>query len=507
MTDRKRGENFPYIENFNLSEKETSIIQENSFEESENIEVRAYCLDLKQKRAKDKRQPQIDASLSYLNLYEKTKSPWFLLRAVTVRSIKVVKDIDFVKKVSICLHDDITISWFNQICTALRKSYSKEELTEIKNVIEAKLNMAANPSDSKNRNAERNCLMALETLGAISKNELHRKMAISFEKEVDYLNSIQDPYTIYTEKEQIAQNAYNEISKVKTYYPEDFIRIRKKLIEEQSEMKDNISKFGIKYSYSINQNSQSAVKERLEKNPIDTPNKLIDALKAILFFDSISYNKLLESSKSNSNIWDLFGSSIIGDKGQIIGTASPQEALNIRAHQIIRFYLRYTITAYTFNFLNHKKTFDEHLTIETIVKTCNSSYIPEKRRALWAQGIVEMMKDNRISSVHILMPQIEYALLKKAEYYYGSQTKLEQEKHQDEPSLGGTLEVLKPHFKGYLYNEFRFFFNTGADSNVRNRLAHGLCDINEIDDFAHYLWWLAIKMYWCDNEIFQEKGA
>ena len=49
--------------------------------------------------------------------------------------------------------------------------------------------------------------------------------------------------------------------------------------------------------------------------------------------------------------------------------------------------------------------------------------------------------------------------------------------------------------------------STGADSNVRNRLAHGLCDINEIDDFAHYLCWLAIKMYWCDNEIFQEKGA
>ena len=67
------------------------------------------------------------------------------------------------------------------------------------------------------------------------------------------------------------------------------------------------------------------------------------------------------------------------------------------------------------------------------------------------------------------------------------------------------LEVLKPHFKEFLYDEFRFFFNTGADSNVRNKLAHGLCDVIEIMGFAPYLWWLAIKMYWCDNEIFQER--
>ena len=92
MTDRKRGENFPYIENFNLSEKETSIIQENSFEESENIEVRAYCLDLKQKRAKDKRQPQIDASLSYLNLYEVFAS-CFVTSAYGLKGRKVMSRI------------------------------------------------------------------------------------------------------------------------------------------------------------------------------------------------------------------------------------------------------------------------------------------------------------------------------------------------------------------------------------------------------------------------------
>ena len=505
MIDRQRGEMFPYIINFNPSEKEISIIQENSFEECENIEIRAYCLDLKQKRAKDKRQPQIDASLAYLALYKETKSPWFLLRAITVRSIKAIKNIDFVKEVCICLQDDINTFWFNQICTALRKSYNKEDLVEVKSIIEIKLEKVSNPQDLEYRNDERNCLMALEVLGAISKNELHKKMAISFEKEVDYLNSIQDSHTIYMGKEQLIQNAYNEISKVVKYYPKDFIRIRNKLIEEQTKMKDNISKFGIKYSYSINPKLQSVVKEDLKKNPIDTPYKLIGAMKAIPFTDSKLYDKHLASIKNSSTIWDLFGSSMMGDKGQTVGIASPEEALNIQTHRIIRFNLRYIITAYISNFLNHEKTFDEILNVEAIVKTCNSSYIPERRRVLWAQGIMEMIKDNCVASAHILMPQIEYALLKKAEYYCGSQTKLEREKHQDEPSLGVILEVLKPHFKEFLYDEFRFFFNTGADSNVRNKLAHGLCDVIEIMGFAPYLWWLAIKMYWCDNEIFQER--
>ena len=332
MIDRQRGEMFPYIINFKPSEKEISIIQENSFEECENIEIRAYCLDLKQKRAKDKRQPQIDASLAYLALYKETKSPWFLLRAITVRSIKAIKNIDFVKEVCICLQDDINTFWFNQICTALRKSYNKEDLVEVKSIIEIKLEKVSNPQDLEYRNDERNCLMALEVLGAISKNELHKKMAISFEKEVDYLNSIQDSHTIYMGKGQLIQNAYNEIFKVVKYYPEDFIRIRNKLVEEQTKMKDNISKFGIKYSYSINPKLQSVVKEDLKKNPIDTPYKLIGAMKAIPFTDSKLYDKHLASIKNSSTIWDLFGSSMMGDKGQTVGIANPEEALNWKSH-------------------------------------------------------------------------------------------------------------------------------------------------------------------------------
>ncbi|MCD7713993.1 MAG: hypothetical protein LUI08_03575 [Prevotella sp.] len=497
IINRQDGEMSP----FDISEDEIFIIQEHSLDKSENLEIRAYCLDLKQRRAKDKRQPQIDASSAYLELYEETNSPWFLMRAVTVRTIKVIRDLNFVERVARCM---LRISgiWLVQLCTALRKSYDKEELVKVKETVEDALKKSLNPQDLGDRRDERYCLMALEVLGAINRDELHWKQALSFEKEIDYLNSMQDSRTINMGKEQIAQNAYNEIEKVKNIYPDDYTRIRNKLLNEQIIMKDNISKCGVKISYSISERHQTELKEYLEKTPIDTPEKLISYMKSLSFIDANSFNRVVEKLKRGSSIWEFFDSSVIGNRGQTIGEANPEEAIYIHAHRCIRFSRRYTVMEGIINFLEHVKSFDDNLIIQAIVESCKSLYIPESRRILWAQGIVEMMKDNCIASVHILMPQVEYALLKKAEYYHGIQTKLEQENHQDEPSLEVVLRNLQPHFKDCLYDEFRFFFNSGADSNVRNKLAHGLCEIEEIIGFAPYLWWLAIKMFWCDDEIF-----
>lgn len=55
MVRRNRGDEYPYIEDFRLTPEEYDIIVRNRWEESENIEVRAYCLDLCSGQKKDKR--------------------------------------------------------------------------------------------------------------------------------------------------------------------------------------------------------------------------------------------------------------------------------------------------------------------------------------------------------------------------------------------------------------------------------------------------------------------
>ncbi len=235
MMDRERGEEYPYIMDFNPTDEELSFMLDNSFDKSDNAEICAYSLDLLQQKAKDKRQAQIDASSAYLELFDKTDSPWFLLRAVTVRTIKVINSLDFVKEVNIRLVSTNS-SWFPKICKHLCISYKPDELAEVRKSIEQLLERFSNPKDKSDRRNERNCLEALEVLHVIDRNSLNRLMAISFEKEMDYLNSIKNEHTIHMGLERIAQDAYKEIAKVKDIYPEDYARIRNKLTKEQSVM-------------------------------------------------------------------------------------------------------------------------------------------------------------------------------------------------------------------------------------------------------------------------------
>ena len=82
-----------YIADFKPNEDDIFIIRDNSLDINDNIQVRAFCLDiLQQQRNIDWRQPQIDASVAYLQLYDIEHSPKYLLRSITVRSIKAVKD-------------------------------------------------------------------------------------------------------------------------------------------------------------------------------------------------------------------------------------------------------------------------------------------------------------------------------------------------------------------------------------------------------------------------------
>ena len=125
-----------YIADFKPHEDDISIIRDNSLENNNNIQVRAFCLDiLQQQKNIDRRQPQIDASLTYLKLYDRKHSPDCLLRSITVRSIKAIKNLEFLNEISLRLKSFEYVNWLPRICMALLKSYKAEELTVIKDII------------------------------------------------------------------------------------------------------------------------------------------------------------------------------------------------------------------------------------------------------------------------------------------------------------------------------------------------------------------------------------
>ena len=85
MVQRNRGDEYPFIEELPLTPEEYDIIERNNWVESENIEVRAYCLDLCSRQKKDKRAIRRTASDAYLELYRIVHTPWYLVRSVVVR--------------------------------------------------------------------------------------------------------------------------------------------------------------------------------------------------------------------------------------------------------------------------------------------------------------------------------------------------------------------------------------------------------------------------------------
>ena len=130
MFERDRGEDVPFIEEIKVTAEEEEIIHVNDLTNSDNIEIKAYCLDLLRRKAKDKRGISLQAYDAYLQLAVRTQSPWFLIRAITVRSIKAIKSVEFVCAVSDNLKW-VHPNWYKQIAEGLKKTYSSIELQSV----------------------------------------------------------------------------------------------------------------------------------------------------------------------------------------------------------------------------------------------------------------------------------------------------------------------------------------------------------------------------------------
>ena len=165
----------------------------------------------------------------------------------------------------------------------------------------------------------------------------------------------------------------------------------------------------------------------------------------------------------------------------------------------------YMVRSFLVDFLKREEPFDEESFGQAIMDACKVSYIEESRKLLWAKGIVEGCKGDMIASAHILMPQIERSLVVKAQEYCGDLTHYERDRHDQIP-LDKALDAMKPYMKGITYDELSFFLLNGADINFRNRLAHGLMEAGTIVNEGVYLWWLAIKLFFCEKELFLKKN-
>ena len=498
MKERNRGEEYLFIPKVEVGENLHWILHE--YTQSENIQIRAYCKDVlaEYTKGKGKLDLAVAASEDYLRLYEKLHSPWFLLRSASVRSYKATKNIDFIAEVCRLLRKRIYPGWIEELSSELRRSYSPAELSELSQLLEEQ---TMEIKDPKHRHDERSCIEALAVIGQISKTEAHYRKALSHEGEVDYTNAHREPNTIYPNNVKIIQDAYNEIFEVRTSYPEDFKRIEQKLLQERQDFERNLQLFGVRMNYSLPDGFIKHVDKVIETVNINDGVDAVMALKSLPFISKDRVDDFCKKSVEASPLMSMFGSERIGSKGLTNGTANPEDAARIEAYQHYRMRQKFIVRTV----LSCLEQLDDKEIGRTICDSCIASYIKPEQVLFWSIGLVSGLKGDFITAVHVLAPQIERSLVNKAESIHGDLSALNREDHQDAAGLSKALDKLKPYFKEDIYNDLRYFLNMGADVNLRNNVAHGLWSQSQFDEHGPYLWWLALKMYFCEDEIFEKE--
>lgn len=500
MFERNRGDEYPFIENFKLSEDEVKVLMK--YTTSENIQIKAYSNDVCSNYIKGKEKITMvkSASEDYLWLYEHCHTPWYLLRAIAVRKYKGLNDYDFLEKITSILQRKIYPGWMKEICKALyNMKYSKEDLLPVSNLIKEEINKIENKSEKSNMFDELLLLDALFELGFITINELHLKKALVCEKEYDYRKSENEDHIIAYNLQSI-EDSFNEIKYVKNIYKEDYKRIKEKYCMQQKTFVEELNIFCERIEYEIPKELVDNVKNTIESLKLEHPLEVLEYLISIPFMKSELIN-----DKFNGNYWGLMlKRKNIDSSGKIIGTSSPEDSNRINFYWQYRLNMRFLINQYLKKSSELYTMDNEKVFIKYVCQNCSMTYIEDEHKLLWIKGFVQAFSGEYVLAVHLLVPQIEYYLRKKAESIYGSLHNLENEKQQDEPTLSKILQLLKMNFKDDLYNDFRLFLNDAADVNMRNNIAHGLWGHNEVVKYSPYCIWLALKIYFCENEVFVE---
>lgn len=490
-----------YIGTKRLTAQELDLITEYHLCESDNLYIRAICLDLACKEDKDKREKSIKASDTYLDLFERSEfyGPWFLIRSIEVRKIKAFYTDAYLERVCELLVHVYPV-WLKRISELLLKSYTSDKLKCYISILKDKIQHI---DDDSHRRNERHVLNALYAVKSITQTQWCREIALSYEKAVDYTNEHAEKNTIYLYVAEMALKAFQAIHSAKKEFPDDYERIKQKLIEEQQKQVGVLSRVGIRISFGFPDDKLEELKKQVDKLEIKDSVVMIKYLSILPFPSSEIYIKHFDYLKENSFSALHMGSVSVGDDGRILGKSDPEEATKIYVHKHFRARIMQTIALVFEKKEKYEQEVDENLLFNVLLNLPRASYVEDARFPLWAIGIIAGCKGDMITASHILIPQIEHALKVKMVSYEGCILKLQDEKHQDEYNLMGVLESLKDYFKEDLYNEFYFFFNHGNDENFRNKLFHGLSSINEIMRLGIYVWWIAIKMFFCEKELFK----
>jgi hypothetical protein len=126
-----------------------------------------------------------------------------------------------------------------------------------------------------------------------------------------------------------------------------------------------------------------------------------------------------------------------------------------------------------------------------------SAFVPFGREEPFAVGLAAGINGDFASALHMLMPQFENAVRMVLAQNGTLTSKVDEDGIQDERDLGWllTCDDAENVFGQDLVFEMRGLLIERWGSNLRNRMAHGLIEVDEmIGTASAYFWWLTLYM-------------
>lgn len=324
-------------------------------------------------------------------------------------------------------------------------------------------------------------------------------MALCFENEADATVNNKEPNTFYPNLVDIYQNAYNEIFQIKNQAPEEFERIKGKLLQEKSDFMDMLSLCGIKTQIELSDDFIKSVEKSVSKITIGNFIDTINLMLSIPFMTSEGVSSYEAAVRKASPVSSMFGHNQLDKKGNVVGVAESEKSLKTEAHIYFRQKRLYAIWTYI-NLHQWSNIKSEEDFIYFYLQKEKPVYIEEENLIFWTKGIAAGLNKDFISASHILMPYLEHALHNIAEITKGNITTLEK-KRQEAPSLGVIFPMLQGVIDEEILYEIESFLQNGIDVNFRNNLSHGLLTHFEIEKYGIYLWWICLKLYFEGKSI------
>ncbi len=127
----------------------------------------------------------------------------------------------------------------------------------------------------------------------------------------------------------------------------------------------------------------------------------------------------------------------------------------------------------------------------------NNPFVPPGREPIFAQGLLSGLQGDFVTSLHLLLPQVENSIRYVLSANGIITSGLNSEGIQEEFDLNRLLQMPET---SQIFEEDLIFGLKGtlisrAGGNFRNRLAHGLLDYDHFLTYdAVYVWWLILKL-------------